>query len=72
MHGYGRFSQRWAHIMDCNLLSHASLGLHNYFDTHQAECHDTVFNHCFDVIMPYRYVCVCARVCVRVRVCVCV
>ena len=48
--------------MGYNLLRHASLGLYNHFNTHEAEYHDTIFNHCSDVF-PYRYVCVYSTKC---------
>ena len=50
--------------------------LYNHFDTHEAQHHDTIFNHRID-ILPHQYVlqiptlCLC-RVCARARVCVCV
>ena len=30
------------YIMDRNILRHASLGLYNHFDTHEAEYHDMI------------------------------
>ena len=49
--------------MGYNLLRHASLSLYIYiyiyiyihFDTHEAQYHDTIFNHRIE-ILPYRYV----------------
>ena len=53
--------------MGRNLLSHASLGLYNHFDTHEAEYHViTVVIR----ILPYRYVC--ARVSNIMFLCTCV
>ena len=40
--------------MGRNLLRHASLSLYNYFNTHEAQHHDMIFNHRID-ILPYRY-----------------
>ena len=51
------------YIMGRNILRHASLGLYNHFDTHEAEYHDMIFNRCCDTYiaisirkLPYRYV----------------
>ena len=41
--------------MGRNLLRHASHSLYDHFDTHEAQHHDTIFNHHID-ILPYRYV----------------
>ena len=52
--------------MGRNLLRHA----YNYFDTHEAQHHDTIFNHCID-ILPYRYasqiptLCLCPLGCIQ-------
>ena len=35
--------------MGRNILRHASLGLYNYFDTHEAEYHNTIFHLCVRV-----------------------
>jgi len=35
--------------MGHNILRHASLGQYNYFDTHEAEYHYAIFNHCCDM-----------------------
>ena len=48
------------YIMGCSILRQA-LGLYNHFDTHEAEYHDTIFNHCFDTYIAIS-MCVCARV----------
>ena len=48
--------------MDHNILRHASLGLDNHFDTHEAEYHDTIFDHCCDTYIAIHinmHVCVC-------------
>ena len=48
--------------MGCSILRQA-LGLYNHFDTHEAEYHDTIFNHCSDMYIAISMcVCVCARV----------
>ena len=57
------------YIMGRNILRHASLGLHNHFDTHEAEYHDTIFNHCCDTCIAIS-ICMCVHVCVCVCVCV--
>ena len=55
--------------MGCNLFKRA----YNHFDTHEAQHHDTIFNHRIDML-PYGYVslipalCLC---CVSTRTCVC-
>ena len=53
-------------IMGPNILRHASLDLYNHFNTHEAEYHDTIVNHCSDILPlsictadPY---CVCVSV----------
>ena len=56
------------YIMGCNILRHASLSLHNHFNTHEAEYHNTIFNHCCDTYIAISIVCVCVCVCA----CVCV
>ena len=48
--------------MGRNLLRHASLGLYNHFDSHEAEYCDIIFNYCSD-LLPYQYY-MWARVCV--------
>ena len=48
--------------MGCNILRQA-LGLHNHFDTHEADYHDTIFNHCCDTYIAISIVCVCVCVC---------
>ena len=53
------------YIMGCNILRHASLGLYNHFGAHEAEYHDTIFNHCCDA---YIAISICMCVCARVRV----
>ena len=58
--------------MGCNILRQA-LGLYNHFDTHEAEYHDTIFNHCCDTYIAISmYVGVCARVhkyfCVNIQI----
>ena len=53
------------YIMGCNILRQA-LGLYNHFNTHEAEYHDTIFNHCCDMYIAIS-MCVC---CVLVSVCV--
>ena len=47
--------------MGCNILRQA-LGLYNHFDTHDAEYHDTIFNHCCDA-----YIAISMCVCVHAR-----
>ena len=49
--------------MGHNILRHASLGLYNHFDTHEAEYHDTIFNHCCDMYIAIS-ICMCVCVCV--------
>ena len=55
------------YIMGRNILRHASLSLYNHFDTHEAEYHDTIFNHCSDTYIAISIcICVCVRVCVNI------
>ena len=51
------------YIMGCSILRQ-SLGLYNHFDTHEAEYHDTIFNHCSDMYIAIS-MCVCVHVCVN-------
>ena len=44
--------------MGRNVLRHASLGLYNHFNTHEAEYHDTIFNHCSDTYIAIS-ICMC-------------
>ena len=55
--------------MGRNILTHASLGLYNHFDTHDTEYHDAIFNHCCDT---YIAISICMCVCVCACACVCV
>ena len=57
------------YMLGHNLLRHASLGLYNHFDTHEAQHHNTIFNHCSD-ILPNHHVLQIPTV--RTHVCVCV
>ena len=50
------------YIMGHDILRHASLGLYNHFDTHEAEYHDTIFNHCSDMYITIS-ICICMCVC---------
>ena len=51
------------YIMGHNILRHALLGLHNHFDTHEAEYHNMIFNHYSDTYIAIS-ICICVCVCV--------
>ena len=53
------------YIMGRNILRNASFGLYNHFDTHEAEHHDTIFNHCSDTYIAIS-ICMCMHVCLNI------
>ena len=58
--------------MGCNLFRHA----YNHFDTHEAQHHDTIFNHRIDILLypyasPIPTLCLC-HVCARTCMPMCV